>query len=71
MSGRKKISDTDTRISTRMTQIKSTKLELTNLQLGIIHNFRNIYLKSKRIINPKFYPRHPGEKSASSVSHSP
>jgi GxxExxY protein len=44
-------------------------LESANLQLGIIYNFRNTYLKPKRIINPKFNPRHPGEKYASSVSH--
>jgi len=43
-------------------------LESANLQLGIIYNFRNTYLKPKRIINPKFNPRHPGEKSASSGS---
>ncbi len=43
-------------------------LEAANLQLGIIYNFRNTYLKPKRIINPKFNPRHPGEKSVSSVS---
>jgi len=29
-------------------------LESANLQLGIIYNFRNTYLKPKRIINPKF-----------------
>lgn len=43
-------------------------LESANLQLGIIYNFRNTYLKPKRIINSKFNPRHPGEKSVSSVS---
>jgi GxxExxY protein len=29
-------------------------LESANLQLGIIYNFRNTYLKPKRIINSKF-----------------
>ena len=29
-------------------------LEAANLQLGIIINFRNTYLKPKRIINSKF-----------------
>src|SRR4030042_2033111 len=43
-------------------------LESANLKLGVIYNFRNTYLKPKRIINSKFNPRHPGEKSASSGS---
>jgi len=36
-------------------------LEAANLELGIIYNFRNTYLKPKRILNSKFKnPDNPG-----------